>query len=69
MGACFASLLARVLGELVEDVTRHQMEVSVPQLTGLAPVTAQLSPQGCTLGIALLTTISKATLCWTNHTH
>lgn len=60
---CFAFLLDRVLGVLVGDVTGQQMEASVPQITPLTPVTAQLSPQGCTLRMALFTTISKATGC------
>lgn len=47
---CFAFLLDRVLGVLVDDVTGQQMEVSIPQITSLTPVTAQLSPRAVPSG-------------------
>lgn len=37
----------------------HQKEVSLPHATPLTQVSAQLPLTGCTLGVALFTTISK----------
>lgn len=49
----------------VDNVTGHQMEVSVVFLTPLAPVSAQLSPQSFTLEMALF--IQSHWVGWTNH--
>lgn len=64
MDSCFAFLLDGELGMLVDDVTVRAPDGGVSSsVDPSCPVTAQLSFQGCTLGMALFTTISKATGC------